>query len=240
MPWLPVPIGVTLHTGGGVGGGIVPTGTREAVFQQIYDVFVLLGTLVGVVVVGYMLYTAYAYRAGREDDGDYDVERPQLGEAPSGGGGGKKLALSLTLSAIIVVSLIGWTYGTLLFVEGGAAAEADNPLEVQVEGYQFGWQFVYPNGHTSSTLRVPVDRHVQLTVTSTDVFHNFGIPELRVKTDAIPGHNTSTWFRATETREYTAHCYELCGTGHSLMNADVVAMEPAAYSEWYNTTGEAR
>jgi cytochrome c oxidase subunit 2 len=215
----------------------VPRGTRVEVFRQIYEVFLVLGTLVGVVVVAYMLYNAYAYRRGADYEGE--VERPELGELPSGSGGGRKLFLSLTLSAVIVVSLIAWTYGTLLYVESGAATgPGSNALDVDVVAYQFGWEFVYPNGTTTSTLRVPEDRAVRLHVTSRDVFHNFGIPGLRVKTDAIPGHTTQTWFRADEPGEHTVHCYELCGAGHSFMTAPVVVEERTEWQSWYaNTTG---
>jgi cytochrome c oxidase subunit 2 len=213
--------------------GLVPRGTRAYVFRSIYEVFLLLGTLVAVVVIGYMLYNAYKYRAGNGHDAD--VDRPVLGELPTGGGGGKKLFTSFLLSTVIVISLVSWTYGTLLFVEEGPAAE--DAMEVRVEGYQFGWQFTYPNGHTTDgVLRVPENQSVRLVVTSDDVFHNFGIPELRVKTDAIPGQETETWFRANETGTYTAQCYELCGAGHSFMTADVVVMDPEEYESWYAST----
>jgi cytochrome c oxidase subunit 2 len=222
-------------------GGLVPRGTRVEVFQEIYVVFVVLGALVGVVVLGYMLLNAYKYREGseREDVKKADGDRPTLGELPEGGGGGRKLFLSFGLSTIVVVSLIVWTYGTLLYVEGGAAAQAEEPLDVEVVGFQFGWKFTYPNGHeTNGVLRVPADRPVRLTVTSEDVFHNFGIPSLRVKTDSIPGQTTETWFIAEEPGNHTAQCFELCGVGHSDMNADVIVMEPSAYQEWYAGTNE--
>jgi cytochrome c oxidase subunit 2 len=111
---------------------------------------------------------------------------------------------------------------------------------VTVTGFQFGWKFTYENGYTENgVLHVPVDRDVRLTVTSDDVFHNFGIPALRVKSDAIPGQETQTWFIAEETGEYQANCYELCGVGHSAMHASVVVMEPDAYEQWYaNTTAD--
>ncbi len=108
------------------GGGIIPTGSRVDVFQTIYGAFLVLGTLVGVVVIGYMLWKAYAYRSGSERSAKADVERPVLGELPSGGGGGRKLALSFGLSTVIVVSLIIWTYGTLLYVENSQAAEPES------------------------------------------------------------------------------------------------------------------
>lgn len=220
-------------------GDLIPRGNRVIVFEQIYWVFLVLGTLVGVVVIGYALWKAYKYRD--RDGVEDEYERPQLGEIPQGSGGGRKLFLSFSLSAIIVITLILWTYGTLLYVETAPAQETD-ALEIDVVGYQFGWEFTYPNGHVEDSntpdgaLRVPTDRMVTLNITSRDVFHNFGIMELRVKVDAIPGQTTETWFRAEEPAEYTARCFELCGAGHSFMTSDVVVMEQSAYQEWYSNT----
>ncbi|WP_255150622.1 cytochrome c oxidase subunit II [Halorarius halobius] len=228
---------IPLQTGGG---GIVPRGSRVEVFQQIYWVFLALGVLVGVVVIGYMVYNAYKYR---HRDGEVPVEKgddhPELGEVPTGGGKGGKLFLSLTLSAIIVVSLIGWTYGTLLYVEEDSPVSGDaEHLTVEVEGYQFGWSFTYPNGHETGTLRVPANTAVELRVTSRDVFHNFGIPQLNVKTDAVPGQTTDTWFVSEGPASYTVNCYELCGVGHSYMKAPVEVMPADDYRQWYaNTNG---
>jgi cytochrome c oxidase subunit 2 len=210
--------------------------TPAAVFNEIFTVFLGLGTLVGIVVVGYTLYNAYAYRDTGEAS-KADADRPELGELPTGGGGGKKLFLSFGISAIIVLSLIVWTYSTLLYIETGPDSQQvqENGLEVDVEGYQFGWQFEYPNGQTTSgTLRVPQNEMVMLNVTSRDVFHNFGSPELRFKTDAVPGQSTQTWFVARETGSYEAKCYELCGTGHSYMNATVQVMPRDEFQQWYN------
>lgn len=211
---------------------------RAELFQLIYDVFLVLGTAVGVVVIGYMCVNAYRYRDGAGADVD-DYDRPSLGETPTGGGGGKKLAVSFVLSTLIVVSLIGWTYGSLLTVDQGPP-EGSDPLEVTVVGSQFTWEFVYPNGHTTTgELRVPAGRPVRLVVTSDDVFHNFGSPALRVKADALPGQTTDTWFEANQVGTYRAECYELCGVGHSSMTATVHVMQPSEYREWYaNTTNE--
>ncbi|WP_254537724.1 cytochrome c oxidase subunit II [Halomarina litorea] len=220
--------------------GLIPRGSRAEVFEEIYWVFLVLGTLVGVVVISYMVYNAYKYRARAGVDAD-SADRPSLGELPSGGGKGRKLFLSLFISAIIVISLITWTYGTLLYIESPAddAFQDDTEtMNVTVTGRQFIWQFEYPNGHRSTgELRVPKGTRVQLSVTSADVFHNFGVPGLRVKTDAIPGQTTDAWFLADEVGTYTAQCYELCGAGHSAMNAQVVVMEPEAFEEWYAGTG---
>lgn len=225
-------------------GDVVLAGTSGVrapaeVFNSIFRVFLGLGTLVGVVVIGYTLKNAYKYRYREDEDPAPDAERPEMGELPKSGGKGKKLFLSFGLSAVIVLSLVIWTYASLLYVETQPAQAAEDGTEmvnIEVEGYQFGWDFIYPNGHTSNTLRVPANRMVNLTVTSRDVFHNFGIPELRIKSDAIPGQTTNAWFVAEETGTYQAQCYEICGQGHSYMNATVVVMNQSAYQEWYAST----
>lgn len=232
------------------------------VFNDIFTVFLGLGTLVGVVVVGYTLYNAYKYRDGDGAGVDADVERPEMGELPTGGGGGKKLFLSLSISAIIVVGLILWTYVSLLYIESGpssqqaqqqaldnagiaSASQAGqanqtgeiNPITIDVVGMQFSWQFIYPNGHkTTGELRVPKNRLIRLNVTSADVFHNIGSPELRFKADAVPGQQTDAWFVAKQTGTYQANCYELCGSGHSYMSADIRVVTQNGYDQWYNQT----
>lgn len=211
--------------------------TGEA-FQEIYTVFLALGTIVGVVVISYMLYNGYKYRDGH-DGVKRDVDTPEPGSLPASEGGGRKLLLSFTLSAVIVISLVGWTYFTLLYIEDGPDATPEERMEVNVTAFQWGFNFEYPNGHTTTgELRVPRGEVIWLEVTSDDVFHNIGIPEFRRKTDAIPGQTTSMWFTAEETGTYRAACYELCGSGHSFMTADVVVMPQDEFREWYSNTSQ--
>ncbi|MDY6764462.1 MAG: cytochrome c oxidase subunit II, partial [Halobacteria archaeon] len=150
-------------------GGSIRTGVEA--FQDIFTVFLILGTLVGVVVIGYMLYNAIKYRAGKDRDPEKEPEGFELGELPKGSGGGRKLLLSFSLSAIIVVGLVFWTYGTLLYLDDGPSVSPENRMDIRVEGFQFGWTFIYENGKETSTLRVPEGEVIWLEVTSTDVFH---------------------------------------------------------------------
>ena len=299
-------------------------GSRVDIFEEIFLVFMGLGTLVGIVVISYMLTKAYRYRAGNEESDD-PVGRPQLGELPTGAEkGGRKLFLSFGISAFIVVSLVAWTYGMLLVVEGEEAADAD--LEVEVDGFQFGWEYTYVDedrvpvdtveeiavavhsdqmdvdsgdideavssgefGPLLETVRaeasdsddvrasnivrdadrlssgmtddgdfgrqsflVPAEQQVWITVTASDVWHNFGITEFRVKTDAIPGETTETWFETgeptTENPEfdaqgnvanqddyYVAECFELCGGQHSNMKSQVDVVPEEDFEAWYHS-----
>lgn len=249
--------------------GSAPVGqvsrSQSEVFGLLYNTFLILGTIVGVVVISYILYNVYKYRSDGEDAGRYDIQeggkeeekydvaRPEQGVIPTGQGkgGGKKLFLSFSLSAVLVLGLIIFSYTMLLQVEG-APEEAD--WEVDVEGYQFGWDYQYPHGINTTdqewqnpspdqyeyveaterpALVMPKDHVTSFTVTSRDVWHNFGIPEMRAKSDAIPEQTTETWAMPEEVGMYEANCYELCGQGHSNMKGPVIVMEPADFAEWY-------
>lgn len=215
---------------------------QAEIFSEIFFVFLAIGTVVGIVVVAYTLYHAYKYRergAGADEEG---FEAPTLGELPRGQEGGKsrKLFLSFGLSAIIVISLVVYSYGLLLYVEQGPSSdveqEGSEAQEINVTGYQFGWEFEYENGHTEqNTLRVPQgeDQVIRLDVTSRDVWHAFGVTELRLKADAIPGQTDTTWFLADQEGTYQVECFELCGVGHSQMTGEIIVMPEDEYQEWY-------
>lgn len=205
--------------------------TRVDVFELIFLVFLGLGTLVGIVVVSYIMYNAYKYRDVTDADDPYADNRPVLGELPVGGQGGKKLFLSFGLSAIIVVSLIIWTYGMLLYVEDGPdELEGDDhvQIDVEAEAFSFGYEYDYQGSEFSmfNELVIPANEPVEVTVTSSDVWHTFGISQERVKADAIPGEYDETWFEAEETGtfENAVECFELCGEGHSGMQHDLIVV----------------
>jgi cytochrome c oxidase subunit 2 len=70
---------------------------------------------------------------------------------------------------------------------------------------------------TINQLNVPVDRPVLIHLTSKDVIHSFGVYELRVKQDAIPGLEVPVWFIPTRIGQYDITCSQLCGLGHYRM-----------------------
>ncbi|ELY81352.1 cytochrome c oxidase subunit II [Natrinema gari] len=208
--------------------------TRVDVFEQIFRVFLGLGALVGIVVVAYTLYNAYKYRdTGKAEESD---DLPSVGELPTGGKGGKKLFLSFGISAIIVISLVIWTYGMLLYVEDPGDDAREDALDIEVTGESFAWFFEYENGiESTATLRVPAGERVWVETTSGDVWHSFGIPDQRVKADAIPGEYDETWFEADESeagQQQEIKCFELCGEYHTSMVGTLQIMDADEFDQW--------
>jgi cytochrome c oxidase subunit 2 len=104
----------------------------------------------------------------------------------------------------------------------------DNPLGIDPED---------PNGRDDviiarPILHLPVNQPFKGLLRSTDVLHNFTVPQFRVKMDLVPGMVTYQWFTPTVAGTYEILCEELCGVGHFAMRGKVVIDEPAAYQSW--------
>lgn len=107
-----------------------------------------------------------------------------------------------------------------------------NAYEVQVVGFRWAWEFVYPNGVRTNELHVPIDEPVRLVMTSSDVLHSLFIPAFRVKMDVVPGRFTSLWFKPVRTGVFHLFCTEYCGTQHAGMITRVVVHEREDFEQW--------
>lgn len=64
---------------------------------------------------------------------------------------------------------------------------------------------------------LPVNTHVRVIVTSTDVIHSLAVPSLGVKIDCIPGRLNQSSFLIKREGVYYGQCSELCGIMHGFM-----------------------
>src|SRR5262249_27360065 len=105
--------------------------------------------------------------------------------------------------------------------------------DVYVTAKQWMWQFAYQEGnHSIAQLYVPVGRPVNLIMTSRDVIHSFYVPDFRLKQDVIPGRYTTLWFEGKKPGRHDVFCAEFCGTNHSTMRAEVIALAPEDFARW--------
>jgi len=81
-------------------------------------------------------------------------------------------------------------------------------------------------------LHLPVDRPVIVQLSSKDVVHSFGLPNFRVKQDAIPGLMIPVWFVPNRIGQYDIACSQLCGLGHYRMRGLVTVEDEAAFETW--------
>jgi cytochrome c oxidase subunit 2 len=174
--------------------------------------------LVTVLIFTLIFYFAIKYRRRSE------LERPKPSHAP--------MALEvvwIAVPSLFFATFFGW--GAAVYLR--YLDPPEDALRIYVVGKQWMWKLQHPEGQSEiNQLHVPVNRAVQLILTSQDVIHSFFIPAFRVKRDAVPGRYTTLWFEAKETGTYHLFCAEYCGTEHSHMVGTVTVMEAADYQRW--------
>ncbi|MGB7220445.1 MAG: hypothetical protein WBD07_16725 [Vicinamibacterales bacterium] len=84
-----------------------------------------------------------------------------------------------------------------------------------------------------NVLNLPVDRPVLVHLSSKDVIHSFGLYEMRVKQDAIPGLEIPVWFIPNRVGAYEITCSQLCGLGHFRMRGAITIQTQADYDRWF-------
>ena len=152
------------------------------------------------------------------------------------------LALELTWTFIpTVLALVMFVWGASVFFH--LSRPPRDAMDIYVVGKQWMWKVQHPEGvREINEMHIPVGRPVRLTMGSEDVLHDYSIPAFRVKMDVVPGRLTTMWFTATKPGIYRIFCAEYCGTKHSGMIGQVVAMAPQDYEAWLSggrSTGSA-
>jgi cytochrome c oxidase subunit II len=129
-------------------------------------------------------------------------------------------------------------------------------IVVKATGYAWYWGYEYPSDQgglkfesnmvpenelkpgqprllaVDNEMVVPVNKIVRLQVTAGDVLHNFAVPSLGQRIDAVPGRLNETWFKADREGLYYGQCSELCGNGHPYMPIAVRVVSEQAYAAW--------
>jgi cytochrome c oxidase subunit II len=179
------------------------------------------------IVVAVLGYAIIRFRAAPDDDSDGPPIHGHTG-----------LEIVWTLIPTMLVTAIGILSAIVLARDD---ALGKNVLRVDVSSQQFAWSFSYPeNGKvTSGTLRLPVNRSVQLVLTSKDVLHSFWVPEFGQKQDTVPGQVTKLHITPNKVGTYPVICTELCGLGHSVMRTEAIVMTQKAFDSWIKSQAKA-
>jgi cytochrome c oxidase subunit 2 len=161
---------------------------------------------------------------------------PQIGLSRSRS---RETVIFATISIILLLSLSISSYR--LTPNARFPPPVSQSLVVNVTAYQWSFKFDYPNGvSTTGEVFLPANKNIIFNVTSNDVMHNFGLPDFRLKIDAIPGRYNVIWIstpslNGNSVLNYTVRCYELCGAGHGYMIAQMKVMDPTAFNQWLNS-----
>jgi len=93
-------------------------------------------------------------------------------------------------------------------------------------------------------LHLVVNKPVKLIIGSKDVVHDVGLPQFRMKMDAVPGTPTTMWFTPKFTTRqmvektgnpdfaYEISCDQMCGKGHFSMRGPIVVETQEEFDRW--------
>ncbi len=211
-----------------------------------HDFFILLTwlmTIITVVVLLLLLYVLFRFSAKRNP-------------VPSKTTHHTLLEVVWTVVPVLILLVIAIPSFRLLYF---ADRVEDADLTLKIIGKQWYWTYEYPdNGNfTFDSLMIdqetaiaegkkrlldvdnpvvlPVDQNIRLIMTSDDVIHNWAVPSLFIKLDAVPGRLNETWTRIPAEYAGTTfygQCSELCGVNHAYMPIAVKAVTMEEYEAW--------
>ena len=204
-----------------------PMTTQAEEVRTLFLVIFGLGALVFVGVEGFLIYAVFRYR--RRDD-----------RLPAQHHGNTKVEIVWTIIPTVIVLIL---FVTSMFTLGSISARSDNPVVIEVEGFQWQWTFRYENGYAVTgnfieppVLVVPAGDPVRLKLISRDVIHSFFVPAFLIKVDVVPfGQGQAPnelEFTVTAPGTYRGQCAEFCGLLHASMTFTVQALAPADFDAW--------
>jgi cytochrome c oxidase subunit 2 len=134
------------------------------------------------------------------------------------------------IPCVIVVALFALTARTMNVSDPAPAPEPD----LIVIGHQWWWEVRYPKSGvvTANEIHIPVGRALSVRLESTDVLHEFWVPQLARKMSAVPGHPNHIWIEADKPGTYLGVCSEFCGTEHAWMHFIVIAESQPDLEAW--------
>jgi cytochrome c oxidase subunit II len=202
--------------------------TQAHEIDTLLNVMIILSCFVFSIVLVMLGYCVWKYRAKPGDESDGEPIH-----------GNTKLEITWTVIPTVIV-LTGAIYSWIVL--GDIETQAADDLHINVTAQQYEWTFNYPqpNGKvvSSKELVVPVDRQLDLKLTSLDVVHSFWVPEWRIKRDLVPkgpgGNDVDDTVVVTPDRlgTYNVVCTELCGYGHATMRALVKVVPRDQFERW--------
>ncbi|HSU05967.1 MAG TPA: cytochrome c oxidase subunit II [Acetobacteraceae bacterium] len=162
------------------------------------------------------------------------------------------IEISWTVLPVLILVLIAIPSFRLVYYEDKTY---DPDLTIKVTGHQWYWEYTYPDKKNldfssyiipddklkpgdmrllsaDNPLVLPVGKNIRILQTSGDVIHSFFIPALGLQRYAIPGRTIETWVRIDQAGRYYGECNQICGTNHSRMPIDIVALPQQQFDAW--------
>lgn len=198
-----------------------PISPQERDISNLFIGVLIVGAVVFALVAGLVIYAAICYRRRAGDD----REPPQVF-------GWLKLEIVWTAIPVVLLAVIfGFTVSTMRAASPGPNGQQP---DLVITGYQWWWGIQYPQAGvaTANEIHLPAGKRLLLQIDAADVIHDFWVPQLGRKIDAIPGKTNYLWVEPQTPGTYLGACAEYCGNEHAWMLIRVVVQPQPEYDAW--------
>ncbi len=197
-----------------------PDTPQARAIARLFYFDLVIAAVIFLTVTSLVVYIAIRFRHRRgdpvplQDDGNYKLE----------------IAWTV-IPALILLSLLTATGVTMYKVNPPIG---DRQPDVIVRAHQWWWEYHYPASGvvTANEMHMVAGSDWLIEVQSADVVHDYWVPDLCAKTDAIPGHPNFVWVKPHNAGVYLGTCAEYCGTEHALMGIRVIVESRDAFEKW--------
>ena len=112
-------------------------------------------------------------------------------------------------------------------------AESKTP-DIIITAHQWWWEVKYPQAKvvTANEVHLPVGKNILMRLNSSDVVHDWWVPQFGNKMDMVPGNQNYLWMNINEPGLYYGTCSEFCGAQHAHMQIQVIAQTEENFNQW--------
>jgi len=189
--------------------------------SAVFSLVLAIAALIFLVVAAGVTYGAVRYRSR----GVATTEPRQIF-------GSRNVEIVWTLAPVLILTgLFIVTVRAMVLID--APQETSQPPDLVITAHQWWWEARYPNGVVVPwDIHIPTARRLRARIESADVIHDFWVPELARKMDAVPGRWSYIWLEADTPGTYAGTCSEFCGAQHAWMRYRVIAEPEASFQAW--------
>jgi len=216
----------------------------DPITRDIFDLHMMtsyIALVLMLIVTAIVVYSLFKFRKSKGYEPDQGFHKSWFGRW--------SWALVPLLVLGLDMSIAGRASGTLKSLYNHPEAD----MTIKIIGSQWKWTYEYMDDDIrfSSNLNsdltpddpkylrdvdkplvLPVNTNVRLLHTATDVLHNWWVPAIAYKVDAVPGFINETRTNIQEEGTYWGQCAENCGTGHAFMPIVVEAVSKEEFAAW--------
>jgi cytochrome c oxidase subunit II len=192
--------------------------------QPIAHLFLVLGIVmmsILLLVTVLVLYVSFRFR-----------QRPGASE-PRQNFGREGMEIAWTVAPLLLLAYI-FTITVHAMHGADPGVSVDRQPDMVIVGHQWWWEARYPNTKvvTANEIHIPVGKPLLVRLESADVIHDWWVPQLGRKMDAIPGDPNDFWLEADSPGTYLGTCAEFCGAEHAWMRILVTAQSGSSFEQW--------